>query len=203
MDRRDFLGLTAGTLAAALLARPLAAAAAVRSHRAEVLNAREWQLLEAVCEQILPPVNGVSTRAAGCVNFIDKLLAHEEKSLLPAYRSALAALDQWARTQSGQDLAQLEAATLVPLLEQLEDGVASPWPAQALQPAALFATLRFHTLLGFLASPQFGGNAGGKGWQAIGFPGHLHAGNGVSPEQVSGAQPLPAPSAHHPGTMLP
>jgi len=181
MERREFLHLFGAALGAALLARPLAAAAAASTQQALVLNASECALLEAICARILPPVGGVSTREAGCVNFIDKLLAHEERALAPAYRAGLAALDVLAR-----GFAALEAAQQITLLEQLEDGTLQPWPEAAGAQATLFGLLRLHTLLGFLAAPSFGGNRDGAGWKAVGHVGHLHGAGGVSDEQVAG-----------------
>lgn len=189
MERREFLQVFGAALGAALLARPLAAAAAASTQQALVLNASECALLEAICARILPPVGGVSTREAGCVNFIDKLLAHEERSLAPAYRAGLAALDALdalARARLARGFATLEAAQQITLLEQLEDGTLQPWPEAAAAQATLFGLLRMHTLLGFLAAPSFGGNRDGAGWKAVGHVGHLHGAGGVSDEQVAG-----------------
>jgi hypothetical protein len=189
MERREFLHAFGTALGAALLARPRAAAAAACTSRALVLDPTECELLEAICARILPPVGGVSTREAGCVNFIDKLLAHEEQALAPAYRAGLGALDTLARGRLARGFAALEPARQVSLLEQLEDGKLEPWPAEAIAQAALFGMLRFHTLLGFLAAPSFGGNCDGTGWKAVGHIGHLHGTGGVSDEQVTGASP--------------
>ena len=130
MERREFLHLFGAALGAALLARPLAAAAAASTQQALVLNASECALLEAICARILPPVGGVSTREAGCVNFIDKLLAHEERSLAPAYRAGLAALDALARARLARGFATLEAAQQITLLERLEGGGSCRAPAR-------------------------------------------------------------------------
>jgi gluconate 2-dehydrogenase gamma chain len=189
MERREFLHFFGAALGAALLARPLAAAAAACTTQALVLDASECELLEAICARILPPVGGVSTREAGCVNFIDKLLAHEEQALAPAYRAGLAALDALARTRWSREFAGLGVARQVSLLEKLEDGQLEPWPEAAGAQAALFGTLRLHTLLGFLATPAFGGNRGGAGWKAVGHVGHLHGAGGVSDDQVIGKAP--------------
>ena len=113
----------------------------------------------------------------------------EEQALAPAYRAGLAALDALARSRLARDFAALDAAQQVSLLEQLEDGKLEPWPAAAGAQAALFGTLRLHTLLGFLAAPAFGGNRDGAGWKAVGHVGHLHGAGGVSDDQVTGASP--------------
>jgi len=196
MNRREFIQLFGGAWAAALAARPLATLAAQRSDAPLVLDAAQWKTLAAICAQIIPPLHGVGAGAANSVNFIDKLLAHEDKASLPAYRQGLAALDRYARKQWQHDFAGLGSAQQVQCLENLEDGVIAAWPQSAPAQQQWFAMLRFHTILGFLAAPKFGGNQNMAGWRAIGFPGHLHELGGISDEQVSGAQPI-APMWHH------
>lgn len=190
MERRDFLQFTVAALGAALLDHPLAVAAARASAAPVLLTSAEWGLLEAICACILPPVNGVSTADAGCVNFIDKLLANEEEALAPAYRAALAAFDAAMRGSSGQGFATLEAGRRTGLLVQLEDGLLPDWPQAGIAQAEFFGLLRWHTLLGFLADPRYGGNRDGSGWQAIRHPDHLHRHGGISDEQLAGDVPL-------------
>lgn len=183
MERRQFLQLLGATgLGAALGARPLAALAAQADSVPRVLTAGEWTALEAICETLLPPVNGIDTRQVGCVNFIDKLLVHEDAATLPLYRAGLAAL----QAHAGQPFAEVSSPRRVTLLEGLEDGTLTPWGAPGTDQAALFRTLHFHTLLGFLAAPSFGGNRDGLGWQAIGLPGELHQHGGVTDAEVEG-----------------
>lgn len=190
MQRREWLRFAGVSLGVALLDCPLAVAAASASAAPLLLDAGEWRLLDAACTRILPPVNGVSTADAGCVNFIDKLLAHEERALLPGYRAALGALAAAARQRWRRDFAALEPERQDELLANLEDGALTHWPAAAPAQGEFFALLRWHTLLGFLADPRHGGNRDGAGWRAIGHAGHLHHAGGVSDEQLAGAAPL-------------
>jgi hypothetical protein len=187
MERRDFLQLTAAGLASALSIRPRALLAAQQSAVPAVLNALEWAQLEVLCELLLPPVNGVGTREAGCVNFIDKTLANEDASSLPVYRESLAALDAYARTQGTASWRSLEESARIASLEAMEDGLINPWP-DSVDPAVFFGTLRFHMILGFLAAPKHGGNRQQAGWQAIGFPGHLHDMGGITDAEVAGRE---------------
>ncbi len=184
MQRRELLRFAGVSLAAVLIDYPLALAAARESAEPLVLNRDEWYGLEAVCARILPPVNGVSVADAGCVNFIDKLLAHEERALAPGYRMALGALTRQGGGQ--QAFASIAANRQDELLAMLEDGVLESWPADGLAQPEFFGLLRWHTLLGFLADPRYGGNRNGVGWHAIGHAGHLHAHGGVSDEQLAG-----------------
>lgn len=187
MERRDFLQLSALGLASALNIRPRALAAVQQSTKAAVLNEAEWEQLQTLCELLLPPVNGVSTREAGCVNFIDKSLAHEDQSSLPIYRDSLSALDAYARARGATAWLTLDQPNRISALEAMEDGIISPWP-KTLDAAAFFATLRFHTILGFIAAPKHGGNRKQSGWRAIGFPGHLHDIGGITDAEVAGRE---------------
>jgi len=187
MERRDFLQLTAAGLTSALSIRPRALLAAQQSSAPVALNKTEWAQLESLCELLLPPVNGVSAREAGCVNFIDKALADEDRTSLPLYRESLIALDACARARGAASWLALDTPQQIVSLEALEDGLIDPWP-DAVDPAAFFAALRFHTILGFLAAPKHGGNRKQAGWRAIGFPGHLHDIGGITDAEVIGRE---------------
>ena len=190
MERREFLRFAGVAFGAALFDYPLAVAAARQSVEPVVLDGSEWRLLDAVCARILPPVHGVSTTGAGCVNFIDKLLAHEEQALAPAYRAGLAALAAVVAASAQQQFNEFDPVRQDELLAALEEGKLTPWPAAAPAQPEFFAQLRWHTLLGFLADPAYGGNRGGAGWRAIGHPQHPHGSGGVSDEQVTGSVPI-------------
>jgi gluconate 2-dehydrogenase gamma chain len=191
MKRREFLQWSGGVWAAALAARPLAALAAQQGSAPATLDAKQWQQVTAICEQIIPTVDGFGATGANCVNFIDKLLANEERNALPHYRLALADIDAHAKSRWGKTLAAANADRQRECLENLEDGKLQTWRAPLDQPS-FFAMLRFHTILGFLAAPKFGGNADFAGWRALNFPGHLHEMGGLTDAQVTGAEPIEA-----------
>ena len=187
MERRQFLQFVGGSFAASLAAYPFALSASIKSTDPLSFSGEEWQAMEAICDQILPPVSGISTRQVNCVNFIDKLLAHEERKLRGFYRDGLAALNAAAGSDVPAAYTGLSSQRQTRLLEQLEDGRITGWQAPATPQAPFFQTLYFHTLLGFLAAPSFGGNRGEQGWKAVGFPGHLHESGGISDQQVEGS----------------
>ena len=60
---------------------------------------------------VLPADETPGAKAAGCVNFIDKALAHEDADALPLYRAALAELERVCRARWKKTFAELEAAT--------------------------------------------------------------------------------------------
>lgn len=196
MNRREFLQWSGAVWAGALAARPLAVAAATQSSAALVLNSQQWRSVAAICEQIIPSGDGLGASSANCVNFIDKLLVNEERASLPSYRQGLTAIDAYTQQRWQKGFADLSATEQISCLENLEDGAIGNWPTAAIEQKTFFAMLRFHTILGFLAAPKFGGNADFNGWRALGFPGHIHELGGLSDRQVSGEDPI-HPGWHH------
>ena len=196
MNRREFLQWSGGVWMAALAARPLAVAAASKNTAPLALDAQQWCSVAAISEQIIPSVDGLGAGAAHCVNFIDKLLAHEEQGALPLYRQGLTGINVHAQRRWQKNFAALAPSEQITSLENLEDGLIADWPTTAGAQNSFFAMLRFHTILGFLAAPKFGGNADFTGWRALNFPGHIHEMGGISDAQVTGAEPI-QPSWHH------
>lgn len=188
--RRELLKSAGVCLVATGIARPLAAMAAAASTQTATLTEGEWRCLEAACERILPRDEQPGATDAGCVNFIDKALAHEDAAALPLYRGALAALDAYCRGKHGNGFADLPTTTQDQILSAIDTGALAPWPAALGRPQDFFATLRFHTLAGFLADPKYGGNRAFAGWRAVGFPGPLHLMGGASAAQMQGKAPL-------------
>lgn len=188
IDRRSFIHAVGGSLSSALLLRPNALMAASNNKERQSFTIEEWKTVDAICAQILPPVNTIDTRQAGCTNFIDKTLAHEDKHLLSFYQLGLRSLNHYAALNRGAIFHELASTAQIALLEALEDATLATWDAGETVPqTAFFQTLRFHTLLGFLAAPKFGGNQNRVGWQAVGFPGHTHENGFISDAMVEGS----------------
>ncbi|NNL65653.1 MAG: gluconate 2-dehydrogenase subunit 3 family protein [Myxococcales bacterium] len=195
LSRRAFLrrgGLYGvGVIAALHLPRPNAARAAAESDAPAVLSPEEWRALEAATARVIPTDHEPGAREANCVNFIDKALAHEDAAATPLYRGGLAALDGVARARHAEAFAALEPAAQDAILADLEAGRAKEWGiADALPSPVFFETLRVHTIVGFLADPSYGGNAGYAGWQVAGYPGPRHRRGGFTPAQVEGRAPI-------------
>jgi gluconate 2-dehydrogenase gamma chain len=190
VSRREFLreaSLYGGGLWIALsLPRPRAARAAAESSQRVVLSEPEWRTLEAISGRILPTDHEPGAIEARVVNFIDKALAHEDATALPLYRLGAAAVDDMARRRHGCSFVELAAAQQDELLAGLESGDAPGWPDGPATPALFFATVRAHTIIGFLADPKYGGNHGFAGWKVVGYPGPRHHLGGYTPEQMLG-----------------
>lgn len=195
MTRRDFARFCGGLFAAALAARPLTVAAAERSSAALTLKPEQWRMVEAICSQIIPSLDGYGAREANCVNFIDKGLAHEEKQHLPSYERGLRVIEAFAQTRWRRAFVALDDAEQIRTLEMLEDGDLPDWDGD--EQRAWFAVLHYHTLLGFAAAPKYGGNANFSGWRAMQFPGNEHELGGVSDAQVEGTDPIVIRFPHH------
>ncbi len=194
MSRREFLERT--IQGSALLwvgegiARPRAARAASQSQKLAALSIPEWKTVEAIAARILPTDQDPGAREAGCINFIDKALANEDAMILPLYQMSLAALEGHCQAVFKNSFAELSEERQEKVLVQVENGTVSGWPQGPIRPEAFFATVRFHTLVGFVANPSYGGNQDFVGWKVLGFPGPRHHMGGGTPEQMVGKQKI-------------
>lgn len=184
-----------GMVLALNLPRPNAARAAAASNQPTTLTAAEWKTLDAITARIIPTDDDPGAREAGCVNFIDKAVAHEDAEALPLYQLGLAGVEAVAAKRHGVAFASLDPAQQDALLEALEDasdGGPDGWPAGPVPSALFFETARAHTVIGFLADPKYGGNRDFAGWKLVGYPGPRHKIGGYSPKQMLGEEPIRA-----------
>ncbi len=195
LTRRELLAGATVYGGAALLALhwPRAAAAAKESATPLVLSAHEWRTLDAVAARIVPSDDGSpGGREAGCVNFIDKALAHEDAATRPSYTTGLRGLDVVAKRRHDRTFVELDEEKQDAILAALQDGQADGWPGDAGPSPDFFETLRSHTLIGFLADPKYGGNRDFVGWKHVGYPGPSHARGGYTADQMLGKAPIRA-----------
>ncbi len=194
LSRRELLQRGAlyggGLWLAGQLSFPEAAKAAAESSEPATFGPEDWKAVEAITARILPTDQEPGAKEAGCVNFIDKALAHEEKASLPLYESGLRGLEAASQRAHGAPFAELDAAAQDALLGALEAGRTAGWPADAGDSAVFFETVRVHTVVGFLADPKYGGNRDFAGWKVAGYPGPRHRRGGYRPEQVTGEAPI-------------
>jgi gluconate 2-dehydrogenase gamma chain len=193
LTRRDFLRETTiygGLWIALSLPRPNAARAAAASSEPAVLTPAEWIALEAITGRIIPADHEPGAIEAGCVNFIDKALAHEDAAARPLYALGIAGAEQVAQRRYGRAFPKLAPAEQDTVLAALEQGGAPGWPEGPVASAAFFATVRAHTILGFLADPKYGGNRDFAGWKLVGYPGPRHHLGGYTPDQMLGRAKL-------------
>ena len=189
LSRREFFlhsGLYGGSVWLLLSARPRAIQAAQESTRREVLTPAQWKTVEAVGGRIIPTDHDPGAIEAHCVNFIDKALANEDVQARPLYALGVAGTHAAAQHRFGRPFVKLTPAEQDELLILLEEGRAAGWPEGPVSSAAFFATVRAHTIIGFLADPKYGGNHDFAGWKVVGYPGPRHHVGGYTPDQMLG-----------------
>ena len=119
--------------------------------------------IEALAAQIIPSDGSPGAREAGVIYFIDKALATFDEDKRDLYRSGLAAVQEKRRRlfAGSQSIAALTREQQIALLESIEK-------------TEFFEALRTHTVMGFLANPEYGGNRNQIGWKHIGFENSHH-----------------------------
>ena len=189
VSRRDLLvgGAVYGSSLWVLMnvPRPLAARAAAESARPLILTESSWKTVEAITARIIPTDDEPGAVEAGCTNFIDQALAHEDAALKPTYKAGLAGVDAVSRKRFAKPFVQLSADEQDEVLAALESGKADGWP-KGVSSKEFFEAVRAHTIIGFLADPKYGGNRGYAGWKVVGYPGGGHHLGGYSPAQLMG-----------------
>lgn len=160
--RRRVIELALASHAAAIAAAQQHAhqAAARGVSRFVALSIEEAAEVEALASLIIPSGATPGAREAGVVHFIDKALATFDKEKCEAYREGL----RMMRDRRREMFPQSESLAALSPGDQLRF-------ARAIEGTEFFEMLRVHTITGFLAPPEYGGNRGGAGWALIGFEG--------------------------------
>jgi gluconate 2-dehydrogenase gamma chain len=156
-------------------------------------DAGEAAAVEALADRLIPPdPDTPGGKDAGCAVYIDRQLAgpygrqaglyvsppfikgtkeqgpQDEDGPAVRFRKALAALDQYCKTQKGEAFASLSDADKDAIIGDIEDGAAK---LDGVDGEAFFALLLKNTQEGFFADPIYGGNRDMCAWRMIGFPG--------------------------------
>ena len=102
----------------------------------------------------------------GSVNYIDKLLAREERHHLPAYKSCLAQMNRILRTRNPfLEPRDMPESDYTRLYDEMASGNVPGWDYTAYSsPSYFLFLLRRHTFVGAFCHPKYGGNANGSGW---------------------------------------
>jgi gluconate 2-dehydrogenase gamma chain len=118
--------------------------------------------VEAIAAQIIPTDDTPGAREAHCVYFIDRALTTFERDSQPLYTQGLQ--DLQAKTKElYPDASKFSALTAEQQIKTLT----------AIEKTKFFNTVRTHTVIGFLARPEHGGNYEKVGWKLIGYDGSL------------------------------
>ena len=108
--------------------------------------------------QVIPSDDSPGAREARAIYFIDRVLVTFDRDQQPAYTQGLKDLRH--RTQElfprADRFSSLTSAQQIQLLTAIEK-------------TEFFELVRLHTIMGFLAKPEYGGNYNQAGWKLIGF----------------------------------
>lgn len=130
--------------------------------RLETLDSGEAAEIEAIAAQIIPSTGGPGAREAGVIYFIDRALSTFAADDREAYRTGMAEIQRRRKElfPGSISITALNNEQQISLI-------------RAIEKSDFFELLRLHTVLGFLASPSYGGNRGKVGWKQIGFEDHM------------------------------
>lgn len=167
-SRRTFLLSSGGWLGSAWLGLHWADIVAAARHAdpgrsvtapaLRFLSAAEAADVEAFAAQIIPSGATAGAREARVVHFIDYALSTDFEGLAAPFRERLAHFESAFHREHPQ----------VGVFARADEPTQHAFVA-SMEGTAFFQMMRFLTVLGFLTSPRYGGNAHGLGWKAIGF----------------------------------
>ena len=171
LSRRKFLEIVTGGAGAAWLASHVEVIEAAAHHAAhlarnperhapEFFTADEMRVVEALTARIIPTDDTPGAKEAGCVWFIDRVLARYFPEQRDQFRSGLSDLQREVaqRYPSARDFAALTP--------EQQDAVLT-----AIEKTPFFQNACYATITGFVASPDYGGNRDHIGWKVVGHVG--------------------------------
>ncbi|HUI79993.1 MAG TPA: gluconate 2-dehydrogenase subunit 3 family protein [Bryobacteraceae bacterium] len=173
-SRRSFLVHSMAGLNAAWVAANYPAILAAQEHvrqatragqvpRLTALTEAQAAEIEAMAAQIIPTDESPGAREAHCVYFIDRALATFARNSQSAYVQGLR--DLQAKTQQlYPDAAKFSALPSEQQIKVLTEMEKTPF----------FNMVRMHTVIGFFARPEHGGNFDKIGWKLIGYDDSLN-----------------------------
>ena len=167
-SRRFFLKGTASSLTAAWFALHWPAMLEAHQHakravadttaRFEFFSLEQAAEIEAMAAQIIPTDATAGAREAGVIYFIDRTLTTFDRERQPVYKDGLALLQSRTKDIFPDAIAfsRLNPDQQIQMLTAIEK-------------TDFFEAVRVHTITGFLADPDYGGNRDQIGWKLIGF----------------------------------
>jgi gluconate 2-dehydrogenase gamma chain len=199
LNRRQFIAFSASISWALFWPKKIAFALQGAVKR-RVFNNKEWAMLGAVFEQIVPK-SEVSPSAVdmGTLDFIEKGFSDEfhrfrwypktfskskigYKFFVPYYRELIKRINQYSQKACQKDFTELEAAERTPIIDKFASqtgadagyrvtGLAS---VSKITDAALFDMARRHCMQSLFSEVVYGGNRDYAGWKAISHICHMN-----------------------------
>ncbi|MCG8415487.1 MAG: gluconate 2-dehydrogenase subunit 3 family protein [Pseudomonadales bacterium] len=135
----------------------------------EVLTAVEAEVLEALCDVLIPSDdNGPGAREARAAHYIDRALGAHNEEFREDYFVSLNAINEHAQRTYNNVFADLQASQQNAVVAALQnDEVSGCSPGSA----AFFSLVRSHTIDGTFCDPYYGGNRDFVGWDLLRYPG--------------------------------
>lgn len=182
--RREFLLRSGGAAATAWLSAqwPSILCAAQHAHQAAksggsahfvVLTPEQARTVEAIAAQIIPSDDLPGAREAGVVYFIDRALHTFAKDTLSQYQIGLAEVNRqttakYPGVKSFADAsAEQQESLMLELAVTLSPQMSGPRNRRQAASDDFMQLIWQHTILGFLADPEEGGNREYAGWKVI------------------------------------
>lgn len=170
-SRRSFLAGSAAGVSSAWIASNWSGILAAQEHaqravasaepgKFDFFSPEQAREVESVAAQIIPSDDTPGAREAGAVYFIDRALTTFDRERQSLYTQGLGNLQAKTR-ELFPDAAKFSALRADQQIQVLK----------ALEKTPFFAQIRTHTITGFLANPEYGGNRNQTGWKLIGFDG--------------------------------
>lgn len=169
ISRRLFLIRSIGGISSAWFASNLTEILAAHKHaqraaqlsppgKFEFFSPEQAAEVEAVAAQIIPSDTTPGAREAHVIYFIDRALFTFDRDKQALYTKGLAELqarivERFVTAQKFSDLTPPQQIELLKAIEKTE----------------FFEQIRVHTITGFFANPEYGGNYAQAGWKLIGF----------------------------------
>ena len=133
------------------------------------LSDDEFQLVEAIAEQIIPTDEWPGGRDAGVANFIDLQLAGPYLRFQQNYRRGLAAIEESCLKKYQNRFEKLPWAEQTEILRDMEAGSLEGDHWKNVAPAKFFELVRSHSLQGYYGSPRHGGNKNFVSYRMMGL----------------------------------
>ena len=166
ISRRTFFNLLKDSAGKSviLLSMPVILAACREARRASligedflILSEEEANEFDAIAARILPATSTPGARQAGVIYFIDQVLGDRREEQIVLLRDGL-------RELQAETLVQFDAAYFYLLEEAQQDQILA-----SIESTSFFRTIRYLSVAGMFALPEYGGNRDLAGYQVIDY----------------------------------
>lgn len=168
MSRREFVY----SLAALASAPPVSLSAKAQQSDApqgDPLDGPEMEILNLICEQIVPKDEFPGARELGVGVFIKRLLKEAHPDWIKVYRSGLHSTEKSSINLYQKPFSEISFEQQTLLLKRMEQGDLSLTDWGAFPAEEFFAMVSSHTIQGFYSHPRWGGNRDRKAWAMIDY----------------------------------